>query len=168
MTQPVIGFIGLGIMGSHMAGHIRKAGYVVNVFNRTKARSEPLIAQGAVWHDSPGLVAKASDVIITMVGYPRDVEDVYLNPQSGIVSNAKPGSLLIDMTTSAPELAKRIAAAAEARGMHALDAPVSGGDIGARDAKLSIMVGGDKSAFERAMPIFSKMGTNIVLQGVFV
>lgn len=160
----VIGFIGTGVMGKSMAGHLVKAGYRVLVYNRTKARTEELVQMGAVWKDTPAEVAKDSQVIITMVGYPRDVEEIYLR-ETGIIANAPVGAYLIDMTTSTPSLAKRIYEEAKAKGMFALDAPVSGGDVGAREARLAIMVGGDPEAFNAVMPIFEIMGKNIILQG---
>jgi 3-hydroxyisobutyrate dehydrogenase len=159
-----VGFIGLGIMGASMAGHLLRAGYPLHVYNRSRSRAEPLLAAGAHWHDSPGAVAAAADVVITMVGTPDDVEAIYLGAD-GIVAKARAGALLIDMTTSSPALAEKVAAAAAARGLRALDAPVSGGDVGAREAKLSIMVGGDEDAFRRAQPILALMGTKIVRQG---
>lgn len=161
---PVIGFIGLGIMGRSMAAHLLAAGHNLHVYNRSRDKANELVAQGATWHDGPGEVAALADVVITMVGYPRDVEEVYLGP-GAIVARAGAGSILIDMTASSPALAMRIAAAAAARGVKSLDAPVSGGDVGAREAKLAIMVGGDSAAFEAALPILKRMGTNIVLQG---
>jgi len=164
-SQPLsVGFIGLGIMGRSMAGHLQRAGHALHVYNRSRAGAEPLLTAGATWHDSPGEVAAHSDLVITMVGFPADVEAVYLGA-GGLVERARPGAVLVDMTTSSPELAQRIAAAAQARGVHALDAPVSGGEIGARDAKLSIMVGGSAQAFERALPILRLMGPSVVLQG---
>ena len=159
-----LGFIGLGVMGRSMAHHLRTAGHELNVYNRTRARADDIVAAGAQWLDSPADVAKASDVIITMVGYPRDVEQVYLGPH-GIIENARPGCLLIDMTTSTPALAQRIAAAAAERGLHALDAPVSGGDIGAREARLTIMAGGEAADFDRALPYLQTMGKTITLMG---
>jgi 3-hydroxyisobutyrate dehydrogenase len=163
MKTPVA-FIGLGMMGAHMAGHILSAGHPLHVHNRTRAKADPLIARGAVWHNHPGDAAAAAKIVISVVGLPQDVEQIYLG-DSGIVTRSKPGTILIDMTTSSPSLAVRIAAAAKARGLDALDAPVSGGDIGARDAKLSIMVGGSESAFEAILPILQLMGTNIRRQG---
>jgi 3-hydroxyisobutyrate dehydrogenase len=160
----VLGFIGTGVMGRSMALNLMKAGYRVLVYNRTRSKAEDLIKQGALWKDTVADVAKEANVIITMVGYPRDVEEVYLD-EKGIINNAKPGSYLIDMTTSSPMLAKRIYNAAKDKGLYALDAPVSGGDIGAREARLSIMVGGDPETFEAVKPIFEAMGKNIVLQG---
>lgn len=163
-TRTAIGFIGLGIMGQHMAAHILAAGYPLHVFNRTRTRADALVANGAVWHDSPGEVAAVSDAIITIVGYPADVEAVYL-ADDGLVARARPSSLLIDMTTSSPTLAMRIAKIAAERGIGALDAPVSGGDVGAREAKLAIMVGGDEASYDRALPLFELMGAKIARLG---
>ncbi|MHB1651580.1 MAG: NAD(P)-dependent oxidoreductase [Desulfitobacteriaceae bacterium] len=160
----IIGFVGIGVMGKSMVGHLLKAGYPVVIYNRTKAKAEELIQMGAIWKDTVPEVAALSKVIITMVGYPRDVEEVYLG-SDGIIPNAKAGSYLIDMTTSTPSLAKKIYEQALAQGMYALDAPVSGGDVGAKEARLAIMVGGDAEAFEAMTPIFDLMGKNIILQG---
>lgn len=160
----VIGFIGTGVMGKSMAGHLLKAGYPVVVYNRTKSKAEELIQSGAVWKDTVAEVAVRCNVVITMVGYPGDVEEVYLG-SGGIIKNAKAGTYLIDMTTSSPSLAKKIDEAALAQEMFALDAPVSGGDIGAREARLAIMVGGEREAFEAVKPILEIMGKNIALQG---
>ena len=159
-----IGFIGTGVMGKSMAGHLMKAGHPVHVYTRTKEKANDLLDNGAHWADTPKDIAQNCDVIITMVGYPTDVEEVYLGTD-GLIEHAKEGSYLIDMTTSSPQLAQKIEKAAAEKHLAALDAPVSGGDIGARDAKLSIMVGGDESAFKELLPIFSKMGTNVVYQG---
>ena len=159
-----IGFVGLGIMGRSMAGHILAAGHELHVHTRSRAKADELLARGAHWCDSAGDVAAACDMVITMVGFPSDVEQIYLG-EGGIVARARPGTLLVDMTTSSPALAVRIAEAARAAGCASLDAPVSGGDIGARDAKLSIMVGGDRAHFEAALPVLQRMGTSIVLQG---
>jgi len=161
---PVVGFIGLGIMGRSMAGHLLAAGHRLHVYNRSRDKADELVARGAIWQATPGEVAAHADVVITMVGYPHDVEEVYLSAD-GIVARARAGAILIDMTTSSPALAARIAAAAAERGIRALDAPVSGGDIGAREAKLAIMVGGEPAAFDAALPVLQRMGTNIVLQG---
>jgi 3-hydroxyisobutyrate dehydrogenase len=158
-----VGFIGLGIMGQSMAGHILAAGHPLSVYNRSRDKAASLLARGAQWSETPGEVAARSDVVITMVGKPGDVEEVWLGPE-GILSRAR-DALLIDMTTSSPELARRIAASAAERRCQSLDAPVSGGDIGARDAKLSIMVGGAREAFDDALPILKLMGTNVVHQG---
>ncbi|MQR94079.1 NAD(P)-dependent oxidoreductase [Fictibacillus phosphorivorans] len=151
-------------MGKSMAGHLMNAGYPVHVYTRTKAKAEDLLEKGAKWADTPKEIAQNCDVIITMVGYPKDVEEVYLGAE-GLVAHAKEGSYLIDMTTSSPQLAQKIERTAAERNIATLDAPVSGGDIGARDAKLSIMVGGSETAFHDMEPIFSKMGTNVVYQG---
>lgn len=159
-----IGFIGTGVMGKSMAGHLVQAGYGVKVYNRTKARTEELVQMGAEWKETVAELAAECDVIITMVGYPKDVEEVYLG-EKGIVAQAKPGSYLIDMTTSTPSLAQRIYEQAQAKGLFSLDAPVSGGDVGAKEARLAIMVGGDQEAFAAMLPIFNIMGKNIVLQG---
>lgn len=159
-----VGFIGTGVMGKSMAGHLMNAGYPVHVYTRTKEKADELLQKGAVWADTPKEIATNCNVIITMVGYPKDVEEVYLGAD-GLIAHAKEGSYLIDMTTSSPQLAQKIERTAAERNIAALDAPVSGGDIGARDAKLSIMVGGKESAFNDMKPIFSKMGTNIVYQG---
>lgn len=158
------GFIGLGIMGRSMAGHLQRAGHPLHIYNRSRGGAEPLLAAGATWHGTAGEVAQHSDIVITMVGMPADVEAIYFGP-GGLVELARPGAVLVDMTTSSPELAQRIATAAQARGVDALDAPVSGGEVGARDAKLSIMVGGNREAFDRALPVLRRMGPSVVLQG---
>jgi 3-hydroxyisobutyrate dehydrogenase len=162
-SKPTVGFIGLGNMGASMAGHLLAAGHPLRVYNRSQGKAQDLLARGATWCDSPGQAAAGADVVITMVGFPRDVEEVYLG-KDGIIANAK-NALLIDMTTSSPALAVWVASQASSAGCRSLDAPVSGGDIGARDAKLSIMVGGEQAAFDEALPILQLMGTNIVLQG---
>ena len=167
MTPPQttpIAFIGTGVMGSSMAGHLMDAGYPVTVFNRTKSHADALLARGAEWAESAGEAASRADVVISMVGYPADVEDVYLAP-GGIVERARDGAVLVDMTTSSPALAVRVAERAAARGLAALDAPVSGGDIGAKNATLTIMAGGDEGAFAQVEPVLHVMGTNVVLQG---
>jgi 3-hydroxyisobutyrate dehydrogenase len=159
-----IGWIGTGIMGASMCGHLMEAGHPATIFTRTRARAEPLLARGAAFADSPAGVAAAADVVFTMVGYPADVREVVLGP-TGALAAMRPGSVLVDMSTSEPALAREIDAAARARGGAALDAPVSGGDIGAREARLSIMVGGDPATFDRVRPLFEIMGKTIVLQG---
>ncbi len=165
MTEkPSVAFIGLGIMGSHMAGHILAAGHPLHVYNRTRAKANAVVARGALWHERPSAAAAAADITITIVGYPADVEDIYLGA-GGLIESARPGSILIDATTSSPSLAERIASTSAAKGVSALDAPVSGGEIGARDAKLAIMVGGERNAFERAYPILALVGTNIAHMG---
>jgi 3-hydroxyisobutyrate dehydrogenase len=151
-------------MGRSMAGHLMAAGHPLHVFNRTRDKAKPLVDAGAQWHDSAGQAAAQAEVVITMLGFPHDVEETYLG-KGGIVGASRKGALLIDMTTSSPLLARKISAAASARGLEALDAPVSGGDIGAREAKLVIMVGGEPGAYARALPVFSVMGKNLALQG---
>lgn len=164
MSKQTIGFIGMGVMGKSMAEHLLKSGYRVHVYNRTKSKADPLIEEGAIWEDSVKDIAIKSDVIITIIGKPQDVENVYLS-EAGIINHAKAGSYVIDMTTSKPKLATKIYELAKEKGIHALDAPVSGGDVGAKNAKLTIMVGGEKTAYETVLPIFKQMGENIVLQG---
>lgn len=159
-----IGFIGLGVMGRSMASHLLAAGYPLRVYNRTRARADDLVARGAEWRESPGAAARDARVVLTMVGYPADVEEVYFGP-AGVLAHALEGALLIDATTSTPALARRIHEAAGERGLDALDAPVSGGDVGAREARLTIMVGGETGAFEAALPVLRVVGRNIVLQG---
>jgi 3-hydroxyisobutyrate dehydrogenase len=151
-------------MGRSMAGHLRRAGHELHVHNRTRAKAEELIAQGARWHDDAGSAAAEVDVVITMLGFPSDVEATYLGGR-GIIERARRGTLLIDMTTSSPVLARKLADAAAARGQLVLDAPVSGGDVGAREARLVIMVGGEPPAFERARPLFELLGKNVALHG---
>ena len=159
-----IAFIGTGVMGRSMAGHLQKAGHPLHVYNRTKEKAQALLDAGAKWHDSAGAAAAEADVVVTMLGFPSDVQQTYLGT-GGIIESAKSGALLIDMTTSSPVLARQIAAAAQKRGLAALDAPVSGGDLGAREARLVIMVGGEAAAFNRANPLFEIMGKNIALHG---
>jgi 3-hydroxyisobutyrate dehydrogenase len=151
-------------MGTAMAGHLLDAGYSLRVHNRTASKAANLVERGAVWCPTPGQAAMGADVVITIVGYPADVEDVYLQP-CGIIESARRGAVLIDMTTSTPSLAMRIAREALEHDLSALDAPVSGGDVGARNAKLTIMVGGDRDAFEAVEPILRVLGPNVVFQG---
>lgn len=162
--KTVVGFIGLGVMGKSMAGHIRDAGYKLHVYTRTKSSADTLVEKGALWEDTVADLSAKSDVIITIVGFPKDVEEVYLG-ENGILNNVKAGSYVIDMTTSSPELARQIHITAKEKNIRSLDAPVSGGDLGARNATLSIMVGGDKEAFNNVLPLFEVMGKNIVFQG---
>jgi 3-hydroxyisobutyrate dehydrogenase len=164
-SETVVGFIGIGVMGKSMVLNLLKGGYEIHVFTRTKAKAQQLIDQGCAWHTSPASVAGAADVIITMVGSPRDVEEIYL-AEDGVLAKARKGTLVIDMTTSSPQLAEQIYKQAKGLGISALDAPVSGGDIGAQQGTLSIMVGGDQDAFEQARPLLEIMGKNIVYQGV--
>ncbi|AUJ62132.1 NAD(P)-dependent oxidoreductase [Bacillus velezensis] len=159
-----VGFIGLGVMGNSMASHILEAGYPVLVYTRTKQKAEEILNKGAVWQETVKDLSEKADIIITMVGYPSDVEEIYLG-ESGILRHAKEGAFVIDMTTSKPSLAKKIAEKAKEKSIHALDAPVSGGDIGARNGTLAIMAGGEKEAFEACLPLFSVMGENIQYQG---
>jgi 3-hydroxyisobutyrate dehydrogenase len=169
MASPVsdrtsIGWIGTGVMGATMAGHLLAAGHPLTVFNRTRQRAEELLAAGATWAENPAQLAAAVDVVVTMLGYPADVRETLLG-DGGVLEAARPGALVIDMTTSEPSLAQEIHAAAADRGLQALDAPVSGGDVGARNAALVIMVGGDRPAFERAQPLLDTLGRSVVLQG---
>ncbi|WP_442599302.1 NAD(P)-dependent oxidoreductase [Neobacillus sp. D3-1R] len=163
-NEIVIGFIGLGVMGKSMAKNLLKAGYSLVVSTRSKEKALEVIEAGAKWLDTPKDIANAANVVITMVGYPTDVEQVYFG-EEGLIYNSSKNTYLIDMTTSTPTLAKRIYHEAKEVGIFALDAPVSGGDIGARDGKLAIMVGGDEEAFEAMQPIFEILGTNITYQG---
>jgi 3-hydroxyisobutyrate dehydrogenase len=160
----VIGFIGIGVMGKSMAGNLQKAGFPLVVYTRTKEKAAELLESGAEWANSPKEVAQKANVIFTIVGYPYDVEETYLG-ENGLIANGKQGSYFIDMTTSSPSLAVKIFNEAKKYKIQTLDAPVSGGDIGARDAKLSIMVGGEEEAFTDVLPLLQKLGTNIVYQG---
>jgi len=159
-----LGWIGTGVMGLSMCGHLLAKGYTVTVHNRTKPKAQPLLDKDAMWADSPRAVAGQSDVIFTMVGYPRDVREVYVS-DDGVLAGVKPGSVIIDMTTTNPALSKQIYAAAKPKGVEAIDAPVSGGDVGARNATLSIMVGGDADNVTRMRPLLEVLGKTIVHQG---
>jgi 3-hydroxyisobutyrate dehydrogenase len=159
-----VGWIGTGVMGSSMCGHVLDAGYAVTVHNRTRSRAEPLLARGATWADTPAEVAVASDLVFGIVGFPADVRAVYLGDE-GALGAASPGAVIVDMTTSEPSLAVEICDAAKAKGVGAVDAPVSGGDVGARNATLSIMVGGEEADVERVRPLFEVMGKTIVHEG---
>ncbi|PAF20822.1 oxidoreductase [Terribacillus saccharophilus] len=163
-TIKKIGFIGTGVMGKSMSRNLMQAGFELAVYTRTKAKAEELIDAGAVWHDTPASLAASVDAVITMVGYPSDVQEVYFG-ENGIIHHARPGTYVIDMTTSKPALAEEIHSEAKDKGIYALDAPVSGGDIGAQNGKLAIMVGGDADAFQAVLPVFEAMGENIILQG---
>lgn len=162
MTQ--IGWIGTGVMGGPMAGHLLEAGHELHVFNRTRERAEGLLEKGARWCDSPADVGAAAEIVCLMLGYPTDVRETVLG-DGALLDAMRPGSLLIDLTTSEPTLAVEIAAVAEGRDVAVLDAPVSGGDVGARNATLVIMVGGAEEAFERARPLFEVLGRLATLQG---
>lgn len=161
-----IGWIGTGIMGKSMCRHLIDAdsGHAVSVYNRTASRTRELLDAGATGCGSPAEVARESDYLFSIVGFPSDVEEVYLGPD-GVLANMKPGGIVIDMTTSKPSLAKQIAAEADARGIASLDAPVSGGDVGAREGTLAIMVGGTQKAFDEVLPLFQLMGQNIKFMG---
>ncbi len=164
MADTKVGWIGTGVMGRSMCGHLIRAGYPVTLYTRSREKASELLAAGASWQESPRAVAQRSDVIFTMVGFPTDVEQVYL-AADGILAGARSGSILCDMTTSEPSLAVRIHAEAKQKGVASIDAPVSGGDVGAREAKLAIMAGGEKAAFETILPLLKKMGETIVLMG---
>lgn len=164
MTSETIGWIGTGVMGRSMCRHILTGGYKVNVYNRTRSRADDLVAAGARWCDSPAEVARHSTFVFSMVGYPADVETVILG-EEGVLAGAVKGSIIVDMTTSEPSLAQRVWAEARAKGIDALDAPVSGGDIGAREGKLAVMAGGDEAVYKKVVPLFRLMGENIALMG---
>jgi 3-hydroxyisobutyrate dehydrogenase len=159
-----IGWVGTGVMGSSMCGHLLANGYAVTISTRTRSKAQALLETGATWADSPADVASSSDVVFTMVGYPADVREVIFGAH-GALGAARPGAVLVDMSTSEPSLAVEIAERANESGVHALDAPVSGGDVGARNATLSIMVGGPPDVFEAMSPCLEVMGATIVLQG---
>ncbi len=160
-----IGFIGVGVMGNGMVKNLLSHGYEVNAYTRTRAKALEALEAGAEWRESAADCVRDADAVITMVGFPPDVEEVYFG-EKGIMANARPGTLVIDMTTTSPRLAQRIYTEAADRGLSALDAPVSGGDTGARAGTLAIMVGGDREAFDRAVPIFEAMGKSIRYMGV--
>ncbi len=159
-----IGFIGLGIMGKSMARNLMKAGFELNIYARTKAKVEDIISEGAIFHESIRECVKGCEAVISIVGYPADVEEIYLDP-GNILDSAEPGAYLIDMTTSSPTLAGKLYEKGTARGFHVLDAPVTGGDVGAKNGTLSILVGGDEADFETCRPLFEAMGTNITYMG---
>jgi 3-hydroxyisobutyrate dehydrogenase len=159
-----IGWIGTGVMGLHMCGHLIRAGYNVTVFNRTREKALTLLNMGAKWADSPLSVARSSDVTFTIVGFPQDVRQVYFD-NKGVLAGLPAGGVCVDMTTTSPSLAQEISTKALGKNAFALDAPVSGGDIGAREGRLSIMIGGEERIFIALMPLFNIMGTNIVYQG---
>ncbi|MER2047178.1 MAG: NAD(P)-dependent oxidoreductase [Solibacillus sp.] len=165
MESKKIGFIGTGVMGASIVMHLLNAGNDVTIYTRTKSKAADLISAGAKWAETPAEASKEQEIIFTMVGYPKDVEEVYIG-EKGIFSTAKEGAIVIDMTTSEPTLAKKLYHEARERGLHSLDAPVSGGDIGAKNGTLSLMIGGDKDVFEKLYPIFELFGQNIVYQGV--
>lgn len=160
-----IGWIGTGVMGRSMAGHVQAGGHELYVHNRTKAKAEDLLKKGATWCDSPAEAAEKSEILFSIVGLPSDVEQTYLG-KNGVLSAKGSCRIIVDMTTSRPSLAQIIEQEAAKKGLESLDAPVSGGDIGARDATLAIMVGGKKEVFEKVLPIFQLMGKNIAFMGV--
>lgn len=162
--QSRIGWIGTGVMGRSMCSHVLQAGYRVTVYNRTRERAAPLLERGAVWAETPRAVAERSDVVCTMVGFPADVREVYLGAD-GLLAGCRPGMILVDLTTSEPHLAQELAAAGQRHGVAILDAPVSGGDVGAREARLSIMVGGASDALAAVQPLLATFGKTIVHQG---
>src|SRR6266851_3584793 len=159
-----VGWIGTGVMGRWMCGHLCAKGYATTVYNRSKEKAQPLLSEGAAWADTPKAVAERSDVVFAIVGFPKDVREVFLGPQ-GALAGSRAGMVLVDMTTSEPSLAREIHLAAKAKGIASIDAPVSGGDVGAKNAALSIMVGGDAEAIEAVRPLLECMGKTIVHQG---
>lgn len=159
-----LAWIGTGVMGHSMCGHLMAAGHPMTVYSRTRDKAASLIDRGATWASSPGEAAANADVVFSMVGLPQDVRDVYLSPD-GVIARATAGATLVDMTSTSPTLAQEIYVKAHDRGLNALDAPVSGGDVGARAGTLSIMVGGDRSTFDQVLPLFERMGKTIILQG---
>ena len=162
--QTKIGWIGLGVMGSSMCGHLIDQGFQTAVYTRTASKAEPLLQKGAAWADSPKAIAQQSDVVFSIVGFPHDVREVTLG-ENGSLAGCKEGNILVDMTTSQPSLAVEIADAARAQGVHSVDAPVSGGDVGAKEARLSIMIGGEKEVVDALQPCWEAMGKTIVHQG---
>ncbi|ADL06405.1 NAD(P)-dependent oxidoreductase [Lacrimispora saccharolytica] len=159
-----IGFIGIGIMGKSMVRNLMKAGFEVAVYTRTRSKAEDVISEGAIWCEDVRACSKGRDAVITIVGYPEDVEEVYFG-ENGIIANADPGTCLIDMTTTSPKLAVRISQEAGKSGLTALDAPVTGGDTGAREGTLTILAGGEREAFDRCLPVFEAMGKSIQYEG---
>lgn len=159
-----LGWIGTGVMGQSMCSHLMARGFAVTVYNRTRSKAQGLLDRGAAWADTPRQLAQRSDVIFSIVGYPRDVQNVFLGPE-GALSGCKPGNVLVDMTTSDPSLAMEIYRVAATQGVNSIDAPVSGGDIGAREARLSIMIGGDRAVVEALHPCWEAMGKTIIHQG---
>jgi 3-hydroxyisobutyrate dehydrogenase len=162
--QTRIGWIGTGVMGASMCGHVVRAGFSATVFNRSRRKAQALIDLGAAWAESPHAVACCCDVVFTIVGYPADVREVILSPD-GVLAGCRPGNIVVDMTTSEPALAVEIAEAAARQGVEAVDAPVSGGDVGAREARLSIMIGGKPEVVEALAPCWAAMGKTFVRQG---
>ncbi|MCB2174138.1 NAD(P)-dependent oxidoreductase [bacterium] len=164
MEKMKLGWIGTGVMGNAICGHLIDAGHQLSVYNRTKSKADNLVTNGAVWCSSPREVANNSNIVFSIVGFPPDVESVLLG-ENGVLAGARPGMVMVDMTTSSPELARTVSEEAGKRSVSALDAPVSGGDVGAREATLAIMVGGEQDVFERVKPLFENMGGNISYMG---
>lgn len=159
-----IGFIGVGVMGKSMVRNLMKAGYELSIYTRTKDKVQDIIEEGAVWRDTVAECVRDREAVITMVGYPEDVWEVYFG-ETGIIANARPGTYVIDMTTTSPKLSMEIYERAREAGIYAVDAPVSGGDVGARHGTLSIMAGGDEEAFEACLELFKSMGKTIIYEG---
>ena len=164
MAGMKLGWIGTGVMGNSMCGHLIDAGHTLYVYNRTREKADNLVEKGALWCDSPAEAAGNSEIVFTIVGFPHDVESTMLG-ENGVLAGAKKGSTIVDMTTSSPELAQKIYQEAKERAIESLDAPVSGGDVGAREGTLAIMVGGDKAVFDKVVPLFEAMGENISFMG---
>jgi 3-hydroxyisobutyrate dehydrogenase len=164
MESKNIGWIGTGVMGKSMCLHLINSGNTAYIYNRTKQKAAELLEKGAFWCDSPEEVAEKSEIIFSIVGFPEDVEKIILD-EKGVLKSAKQGSVIVDMTTSSPILAKKIYEICKNKGIYSLDAPVSGGDIGAREGKLAIMVGGDRDVYDKALPFFKIMGENIAYMG---
>ncbi|MBO0471673.1 NAD(P)-dependent oxidoreductase [Enterococcus sp. DIV0242_7C1] len=162
--MPQIGFIGTGVMGASIVRNMMKHGLKVNVYNRTKSKTDELVKEGAIWKETPAEIAASSDIIFTMVGFPKDVETIYFD-DNGIFTENIQGKIIVDLTTSTPTLAQKIAEKASALGGVALDAPVSGGDLGAKNGTLTIMVGGEKEAYDQLLPVFKTFGTTVTLHG---
>jgi len=162
--KTTIGWIGTGVMGASMLSLLQKEGYPTLVYNRTRSKAQPLLNAGAQWAHTPAELAAQADIIFTIVGFPADVREVYLG-EDGVLFKVKEGSIVVDMTTTEPSLAEEIYVAAKEKDVYAIDAPVSGGDVGARNGTLSIMIGGDQAAVDTVMPLFQIMGKNIVYQG---
>lgn len=162
--MPQIGFIGTGVMGASIVRNMMKHGLKVNVYNRTKSKTDELVKEGAIWKETPAEIAASSDIVFTMVGFPKDVETIYFD-NNGLFTENIQGKIIVDLTTSTPTLAQKIAEKASALGGVALDAPVSGGDLGAKNGTLTIMVGGDKEAYDQLLPVFKTFGTTVTLHG---
>ena len=159
-----IGWIGIGVMGRSMVGHLMEKGFSATIFTRTKAKADELISAGAAWAKTPKAVAEQSDVIFSIVGFPNDVREIMLS-EDGTLAGATEGNVLVDMTTSDPSLAIEIAETAKTKGVFSVDAPVSGGDVGAKNGTLSIMIGGEKEVVDALQPCWDAMGKTIVHQG---